>query len=111
MIRDNVFIAEVGEDTIVVSADAAGENIHVRTTNNELKRRFLSAVNNDYQVQLTPVNPKTYPTGKNTPLEIAASLASISSALQFVKAPDEVIAELKRITALPGNHTEVSIAL
>lgn len=111
MIKDNLFVAQVGEDTIVVTADATGETMNVRSTSSELKQLFLTSLNKDHQVPLTPVNPKTYPTGKDTPLKIAASLASISSALQFVEAPEEVIVELQRLTKLPGTQEIRSAAI
>lgn len=101
MIKDYIFFATVDEDTIVVVTDEKCDIFNIRTTNDELKKRFLRFVEIEQEVQLLPVSQARYKTGKGTPLKVAASLAAISSALQFVDIPQEVKEGLIKISRLP----------
>lgn len=109
MITDNTFIAKIGDHYFACIVSPTG-TITTRTDVPEYETRFEEALNHSHHIALIPSIPSaTYPTGKETPLQIAAAIMSISSQTQIVEAPDEVIQELKKIAG--SNNSSTGIVL
>lgn len=101
MIKDEKFLAQIGDDYIACIRTPTNE-VAIRSSNPEFKKALEDALNHSYITPLIHAVPnKIYRTGKNSALEVAAALMTISPATQIVEAPDEVINELKKIT---GNN-------